>query len=638
MNEARAPDWATANERYVAAAFDRLLLRLGGEAEAVALPPEIEQILAEIPPAIDVVTQAFQLTPFERDILLLCAGTELDPRIADACDRLRGDDPLLTYALVRDVLPEAHWTAIAPVRPLRHWRLLHVGDGISLARSALRIDERVLHFIAGIPYADPHIAAVTRDVDMPDDLPASRAPLARRVGQVWDESPAETPVIVLTAEGGDDAVHVAAAACAALGRGLRLIRGEDLPALPADRDTLARIWEREAALTGASLLIDCRSGGIDGAVRAFGTALRAPLMISTREPSDVDFPRVSIEIPRLDTADRRALWRDALGPAAARMNGRLETIVGAFDLPAELLRTTAASARSAVDRGEDAEIAIRAALRDKARRQVGDLAQRVDARARWDDVVLPAAQKQMLHDIAAQTRQRGRVYEEWGFGTRSARGLGIAVLFAGESGTGKTLAAEAIAGELGLELYRIELSQVVSRYIGDTEKNLGRIFDAAENSGAILLFDEADALFGKRSEVKDSHDRYANIEVSYLLQRMESYRGLAILTTNTKSALDVAFQRRLRFIVDFPFPDATQRAEIWRRVFPAAAPTERLDVAKLARLRVTGGFIANIALNAAFRAAESGSPLRMSHLLQAAGTECAKNDRPLNELEVEGWA
>jgi SpoVK/Ycf46/Vps4 family AAA+-type ATPase len=217
------------------------------------------------------------------------------------------------------------------------------------------------------------------------------------------------------------------------------------------------------------------------------------------------------------------------------------------------------------------------------------------------------------------------------------RGLGVTALFSGGSGTGKTLAAEVLASELALDLYRIDLSSVVNKYIGETEKNLRRVFDAAEDSGAILLFDEADALFGKRSDVKDSHDRYANIEVSYLLQRMEAYRGLAILTTNLKSALDTAFQRRLRFMVNFPFPDAEQREAIWRRSIPPPTPTADLDYRKLARLSVAGGSVRNIALNAAFLAADAGEPLAMRHMLTAAQVESAKLERPLSETETRGW-
>ena len=188
------------------------------------------------------------------------------------------------------------------------------------------------------------------------------------------------------------------------------------------------------------------------------------------------------------------------------------------------------------------------------RTRLDDLAQRIDPAAGWDDLVLPALQLEAIRRVAQHVRHRATVYDAWGFAARSARGLGISALFAGASGTGKTMAAEVLAAELRLDLYRIDLRRVVSKYIGETEKNLRRVFDAAEDSGAILLFDEADALFGKRSEVKDSHDRYANIEVSYLLQRMEAYRGLAILTTNLKSALDPAFLRRIRFVVAVPLP------------------------------------------------------------------------------------
>ena len=251
--------------------------------------------------------------------------------------------------------------------------------------------------------------------------------------------------------------------------------------------------------------------------------------------------------------------------------------------------------------------------------------------------MLPTAQLFTLRDIASHVRQRRQVYDAWGLGSKCARGLGISALFAGPSGTGKTMAAEVLAADLGLDLYRIDLSQIVSKYIGETEKNLRRVFDAAEAGGAVLLFDEADALFGKRSEVKDSHDRYANIEVSYLLQRMESYRGLAILTTNIKTALDEAFMRRLRFIVQFPFPDAMHRAEMWRRAYPHHTPVGALDFHRLARLNVAGGHIRNIALHAAFFAAEAAEPIGMSHLLRAARCEYTKLERQLTDAEVAGW-
>ena len=236
------------------------------------------------------------------------------------------------------------------------------------------------------------------------------------------------------------------------------------------------------------------------------------------------------------------------------------------------------------------------------------LAEKMDTRATRDHIVLPGHETALPKRIAAQVQTRA-----------------------------KTLVAEVFAHELQLDLYRIDLSAVVSKYIGETEKNLRRVFDAAEDSGAILLFDEADALFGKRSEVKDSHDRYANIEVSYLLQRMESYRGLAILTTNLKAALDVAFQRRLRFVVHFPFPDQALREAIWRSAFPARTPRDAIDNGKLSRLNVTGGSIRNIAINAAFRAAGLEESVSMAHLLHAAHHEASKRERPLSDAETRGW-
>ncbi|MGB7950896.1 MAG: ATP-binding protein, partial [Candidatus Binatia bacterium] len=294
--------------------------------------------------------------------------------------------------------------------------------------------------------------------------------------------------------------------------------------------------------------------------------------------------------------------------------------------------------RAALAASDQANDLLWRTCRDASRARLDDLAQRIEPAADWDDLILPEAQKVALRQIAAHAKHRLTVYQHWGFAAKGARGLGISALFAGESGTGKTMAAEVLASQLHLDLYRIDLASVVSKYIGDTEKNLRRVFDAAEDSGAILLFDEADALFGKRSEVRDSHDRYANIEVSYLLQRMEAYRGLAILTTNMKAALDVAFQRRLSFVVHFPFPDQHQRELIWRGVFPTATPLEQLDCAKLARLSMSGGNIRNIALNAAFLAAEEATPVRMKHLLQAAHSEAAKRDRPLSDAETRGWA
>jgi SpoVK/Ycf46/Vps4 family AAA+-type ATPase len=248
--------------------------------------------------------------------------------------------------------------------------------------------------------------------------------------------------------------------------------------------------------------------------------------------------------------------------------------------------------------------------------------------------VLPRAQLASLRAVEDQVRHQATVYAVWGFGARSSRGLGITALFSGPSGTGKTTAAEAMAASLGLDLLHVDLAQVVSKYIGETEKNLDRVFAAAEAGGSILLFDEADAIFGKRSEVRDSHDRYANMEVSYLLQRMEAYRGLAILTTNQKNVIDEAFLRRLRFVVHFPFPDRALRETLWRRAFPHNVVEDALDWTALSRLSLSGGSIRNVALNAAFVAAAEGGKVAISHLLRALSAEGAKVEAPLLVLQL----
>lgn len=408
--------------------------------------------------------------------------------------------------------------------------------------------------------------------------------------------------------------------------------------------------EREAALSLNALLLDCdevdpTDTAREKIINRLIERIRSALVVTGKERRVIlQRAAITFDIPRLTAGEQRSIWNTALGPAASGLNGQVGSLVSQFNLNTRAIHNSCAEAlgnpggnNNIRTNPEELDTVLWDACLKQSRPHLDNLAQRIDAVATWNDLVLPEPQTRTLHEIAMHVKQRFKVYDEWGFASRGSRGLGISALFTGESGTGKTMAAEVIANELRLDLYKIDLSQVVSKYIGETEKNLRRIFDAAEEGGAILLFDEADALFGKRSEVRDSHDRYANIEVSYLLQRMEAYRGLAILTTNMKNALDPAFLRRIRFIVQFPFPDASQRAGIWKRIFPASTPTERLDMNKLARLNVAGGNIRNIALNAAFMAADEGEAVGMKHLLYAARSECAKLEKSLSEAEIGGW-
>jgi hypothetical protein len=355
------------------------------------------------------------------------------------------------------------------------------------------------------------------------------------------------------------------------------------------------------------------------------------LAISRRDPiGDTDI--IEIEVGGATRAEQHDAWRSV----AADQPDASTLLATQFNFSLESIR--ALSARAQRSGGDPARAAWSLSLA-RTRSRLDQLAVRVDARARWRDLVLPSQERHLLYTIARQATRRRVVYDDWGFGAQSQRGLGIGVLFAGESGTGKTLAAEVLAAHLQLHLFRIDLSAVVSKYIGETEKNLRRLFDAAEQGGSILFFDEADALFGKRSEVKDSHDRYANIEINYLLQRMETYTGLAILATNFKSAIDTAFLRRLRFVVNFPFPGPEGRRLIWKRAFPAGAPLEhhdrvdRVDFDRLSRLNLTGGSIRNIAVNAAFTAAARRRSITMPDVTDAVRVELRKLERSVSEVE-----
>jgi vesicle-fusing ATPase len=583
-------------------------------------------------PAVERVTRLFGLTSFERQLLLLAAAVELDGDVAALAATIqRSDDPHPTFGLALAALPGGHWDALAPRSPLRHWRLIETGSGPTLAGRPLRLDERILHYLTGIPAWDARLDGVLRG--------AARVRLAPSQERLADElartvAAAGTRVLArIEGEDADARLGVAQALAEALGRTALVLRSGALPAPGPDLAALARLVDRETLLLGGVPVIEADDAN-DVAVAAFLDELDAPLVVVVGESAARTSGRVALHrFVRLPSpAEARELWSDALGEHS--LAGAIEEVAQHFRLSAEAVDAVARELGASQD--DDPAATLRRLCRERARVRLEGLAERIDPAATWDDLVLPDGHLDLLREIVRHVRHRTQVYERWGFGERTTRGLGVTALFAGESGTGKTLAAEVLAAELALDLYRIDLAATVSKYIGETEKNLRRLFDAAEASGAVLLFDEADALFGKRGEVKDGHDRYANLEVAYLLQRMESYRGLAILTTNMRSNLDRAFLRRLRFVVQFPFPDAEQRAEIWRRTFPSTAPLDGIDAAGLARLTVSGGSIRAIALSAAFAAAEERTPITPQHVLHAARVEYAKADRALTDAETDG--
>jgi MoxR-like ATPase len=631
--------WLDANQRQLARAIAdvRLLLQAKVSGETVdASEPADEEIRS----ALDFLTATFGLSSFERQLLVLCAAIELDSQIAPLCATLQGDPSRgqPTFSLALALFPDAHWSAISPAAPLRRWRLVEVGGSGPLTTAPLRIEERVLHFLTGIDHFDERLMSLVAPLAPPESLSPSQETAASQLAAVWSSHRLGHPRAVQLC--GADAVSrrlVASAACAKSGLSAYAISPLALPTALADLDALARLWQRDAWISGAALVLDCDA--VDNADAMRREALRqfiercgSPLIVSSREPRDLG-TTATVEIARSGAIEQKGLWLEALGETAARCDGHVDRVATQFTLAPATMRSVAASIADAEEPGERLWDACRAV----SRRRLDDLAQRITASAEWRDLVLPETQMATLRDLVTAVRYRSRVYDDWGFAARDARGLGISALFSGASGTGKTLAAEVIANELRLDLYRIDLSGVVDKYVGQTEKNLRCLFDAAEEGGAILLFDEADALFGKRSEVRDSHDRYANIEVSYLLQRMEAYRGLAILTTNFRDALDPAFLRRIRFAVHFPFPGPADRAEIWRRIFPAAMPSQGIEVEKLARLSIAGGNIRNIAVNAALGAARDAAPVTMRLLLDAARAEYSKLEKTLANAEVEGW-
>ncbi|HEY6233499.1 MAG TPA: ATP-binding protein, partial [Candidatus Elarobacter sp.] len=615
-----------------------IAIESGDRASAAAA--EMRDLAAAMtpPPALLTLARTLELSEFERNVLLLCAAADLDTSVAALCARAQGEPsrPYPTFALASALFDDPAWDAISPERPLRYWRLIEIAQSgaVPLIVSPLSADERIVNLLKGVSYLDDRLMPLLAVVPDPGDgVPPSQQIAAQRIVDQLRAVAGELPPVQLLGTDGASKLVVAGLVCRAYGLRAYRLDWRLLPAAPADLESLARLWQRESLLMPVALYLDIDGGEIPPSGPVDMVIARLPgalVFLATRHLRAVS-PRapVAADVDKPTEEEQLACWAAALGGAAG---GIPEALAAQFDLNAETIRELV---RRAVTDAETDRETLRERLWDACRGltrpRLDTLAHRVAPRATWDDIVLPDAETEMLRQIADQVGHRGTVYGTWGFAQRMSRGLGIIVMFAGASGSGKTMAAEVIANELRLDLFRIDLSAVMSKYIGETEANLRRLFDAAEDGGSILLFDEADALFGKRTEVKDSHDRYANIEINYLLQRMESYRGLAILATNMKSALDQAFMRRLRFVVDFPFPGVPERKLMWQKAFPPGTPTDALDMDRLARLNVTGGHIAVIALNAAFAAARARTAVSTPLVLDAARIEFRKLGRPINE-------
>jgi hypothetical protein len=604
--------------------------------------------------------QAFNLSPAERGLLLIALAPELDRRYERLYSYLQDDVTRrrpgieLTLNLLADTFADrvALRRILTPEGPLIRYDLISTFPDAAqreptLLGHFLKVDTRIVDYVLGHDYADPRINAAVQllpPISTFEDLPLpaeQQSTLARSLSL--------NPVLYFYGTYGAGTREAAQAVGGALGMPVMAVDLTRLQTLATETnialERLARLALREAHLAGGILLFDNWHSVLDPHHVAPDWLLRAaldyprPVVLSGKEAwephaiaRDRPIMRLPFSVP--DFEDRMAIWRRFLGGAVPES---LNELADKFRLTGGQIRDAVRTARDlAAWRGEaEPTLAdLYAGSRAQSNRKLSNLAQKVPSRYGWDDLVLPADRVQQLHELCEQIQHGHRVYDEWGFGRKLANARGLSALFAGVSGTGKTMSADVIGGALGLDVYKIDLSTVVSKYIGETEKNLGSIFDEAEQSNAILFFDEADALFGKRSEVKDAHDRYANIETGYLLQRMESYTGITILATNLRQNLDEAFTRRLDFMLDFPFPEPPDRERLWRVTFPKDTPIDRdVDFPALAHhYRLAGGNIRNAVMASAFLAAADGSAaVGMRHILHAVKREYQKMGKLIND-------
>lgn len=576
-------------------------------------------------PLLSEVRRKFALSGAESSIVLILALIEIN-----ACVRIS----------LRDLIPvfpgQCDPRMLMPGAPLRLWRFVELAPNrfhdLPLAARPLSLHERLLAHLLGDATPDASLEPL---LDFTAPLPVltpAQVACAQAVQQAWGEIRDFHGFRPVALRGNDPAALRAIAWEAAEQSSWAMVelKVDALPDSATERRDCLRAWQVEALLEGRALYLDTCGISESRAVlaRDWAASCGGAIVTAWREEVSVPPHFIQFNAPPTEAADRVQLIGAMLNGHAPEDPSFASRLAGQFDLGATSVFEVCAG------RANSDPATLWRAFRERSRPRLGSLAQPLESKLGWDDLILPPEHIASLREAVEQVRQRARVHLEWGFASKSTRGLNLTALFSGPSGTGKTMAAEVIANDLDLDLLRVDLSAVVSKYIGETEKNLGEIFEAAETGGAILLFDEADALFGPRSKVTDSRDRHANMEVSYLLQRLESFRGLAVLTTNFKENLDQAFLRRIRFHIEFPFPDRSIRQRLWRAAFPTATPLGDIDFEGLSRLSLTGGHIRNIALNAAFQAASDGSVVRMHHIANSARGEFRKSEKPIPEGEL----
>lgn len=628
------------------AEVDRLLATTTGNPGAPLAPDSVP------PPAsgrVDRLTRALGLSDLERSTVVLCLAPEIDRKYeriyAWLQDDVQATQPTvgLALSLFRSGIGnqlDARLIFEDPEAPLQRFILARVPDsGHSLLALPLRLDRRIASFLLG---SDDLDVALREPVPLARWLsPAAETPIWSRLHQeqliALDRRPPEGDwCCLLSGPHGAGKKTFAQAVCRR--RGLPLLFCDLAAAVSAGKalDTALASALREATLYNVPLYLEVAR---DNLLAIFHTIQRWPVLLFLaktepwRAPERPQRTCLEITIGVPEETQRRQIWMRQV--SSPELGSRLASLYRF--LPGQIEDAAARAREIALERdaADPADTDFLAACQALSSSNLVSFAVRVPIRRSWDDLVLPRPALDQLHELCDQVRFHSRVFTDWGFQAKVGLGCGLLALFSGPSGTGKTLAAEVIAGALGLDLFKIDLSSLVSKYIGETEKNLARVFEDGERSGGILFFDEADAVFGKRTDVRDAHDRYANLEVNYLLQRVEDYPGVVILASNMGRNIDSAFQRRMNFVVEFPLPDADHRRRIWQTVFPTTAPLEPgIDFEFLAeRFNLAGGNIRNIAVAAAFHAAGNGGSITMHHLLRGLKREYQKMGKVCERAE-----
>jgi len=603
----------------------------------------IESRLAAAPEMLpmDLLRRRLGLSLTEQRVLWTLLGYELDPRLRRLLDHLATDQAGgVTFgallAMIYEGAEGACYVELAPGGHLDALQLIEVEpSSVASCRRRLRVVDRVVELASGIVRLDREIERFARlEVPQATELimePALDEHVTSLVRSMLHE--ANAPMLALVGPVGSGRRTLARNAIARAGLPALEVACDLLPRTPAELGRAVQAIFREASFFDAAVILESLDAVLDDAAEArmriiehagLANAKQPILSIMSAAPS-VRSERgiASIVVPALRERDRLQLWQRELStvPALATEAAQRYQVTGGVIVSAARRALQQARAEQRAPNAED----IHQAIRGHVDVRLGGLGTRVITTQRWDDVVLPDDTLAEVREMIARIEYRRQVFDEWGFAKKLQRGLGLSALFHGPPGTGKTMVAGLIARALGLDLYQVDLSRIVSKWVGETEKQLASLFAAAETGHAVLLFDEADSLFSKRTDVKSSNDRYANLEVNYLLQRMESFAGITILTTNHDSAIDEAFRRRLSFRIEFPKPEAEERERIWRAIVPAEAKlAPDVDFADLAdRYEMTGGYIRNAALRAAFFAAAEGTAIRTEHLHRAANLELA---------------